>query len=111
MQFKYIAIIDKGRILALDTPMVLKSKVQDEIVYEIEVSYTSELDFHNIDGVKLLEKRVLDGKVYLKFSLIEENLISKVLNYITEKGKKDSIFEKERALFRRCFYKDRRGGE
>ncbi len=82
--------------------MVLKSKVQDEIVYEIEVSYTSELDFHNIDGVKLLEKRVLDGKVYLKFSLIEENLISKVLNY---------IFEKERALFRRCFYKDRRGGE
>jgi len=37
--------------------MVLKSKVQDEIVYEIEVSYTSELDFHNIDGVKLLEKR------------------------------------------------------
>lgn len=85
---RYIAIIDQGRILALDTPMGLKSRVRDEIVYEIEISYISDLDFCDMDRVKLLEKKLLDGKVYLRFSLKEENLISSVLNYITGKGGK-----------------------
>ncbi|MGC9002268.1 MAG: ATP-binding cassette domain-containing protein [Dictyoglomus sp.] len=102
---KYIAIIDKGKILALDTPMGLKAMVQEDIVYEIEVSYSGDLDLNEIRGVRLIEKRFLYGKIYIKFSLREENLISNVLSYINEKGEKILFLRRKEPSLEEAFIK------
>lgn len=81
-----IAIIDSGRILALDTPSGLKAMGSKEILYEIETTPFSLEFLKNIRGVSLIQGKYLDGKISFKISLESESLISNVINKISELG-------------------------
>lgn len=79
-----IAIIDLGRILALDTPSGLKALGSNEILYEIETTPFPLESLKNIKGISIIQDKYLDGKISFKISLENESLISNIINKISE---------------------------
>jgi ABC-2 type transport system ATP-binding protein len=79
-----IAIIDRGKILALDTPAGLKSMGSNEIIYELETTPFPFEELINVKGISIIQNEYLDGKISFKISLENEGLISDVINKISE---------------------------
>jgi ABC-2 type transport system ATP-binding protein len=82
-----IAIIDNGKIYALDTPENLKKILKDRIFYSIEVLKKENLIIDSIPYTKKFTvTQVKDGKLEIKFQIESENRIVDVFNFLKDKG-------------------------
>ncbi len=82
-----VAIIDKGRVLACDTPAVLKRQLQRESVFELQVSGalppTHREQIGQLPGVQKLTYAQQDGYADLTLILAEESAIGPVVSALT----------------------------
>jgi len=85
-----VAIIDKGRILALDTPHALKRSVPMEPVFELQVgSGGAELDgLRDVLGIRSISHHAhpATGAVELKIVVEEDQVIGEVLGKLKAMG-------------------------
>lgn len=100
-----IAIINKGKILACDTPKGLKEIVKKEDVYEFEIR-GKEFEFNNTPELSVLEKRKLEGeKVYIKIRT-EKNLpFERIINEIKRNNQEILSFKKIEPTLEEVFVK------
>jgi ABC-2 type transport system ATP-binding protein len=84
-----VAIINKGRVLACDTPANLKRNLQRDAIFEIETSPLNGLN-HTILGyqpeVKKAALTEAEGGAKLELILKEESALASVINLITQKN-------------------------
>jgi ABC-2 type transport system ATP-binding protein len=77
-----VAIINKGQVLACDTPASLKRKLRHESIFNIDVeaerSFGKE-DLESLPGVSHLAMQAQDGFTSLELILKEESVLSKVI--------------------------------
>jgi len=84
-----VAIIDRGRILACDTPENLKRRVKKDSIFHLEVEGLNSWEgLKGLPGVKQLVSTPRDGFTELRFILEQEGAISRVLAEITEQDSK-----------------------
>ena len=82
-----VAIIDRGKILACDTPENLKRRVKKDSIFHLEVEgLDSWEELRGLPGVKQLAAAARDGYTELRFILERDDVISQVLGKITERG-------------------------
>jgi ABC-2 type transport system ATP-binding protein len=82
-----VAIINRGKVLACDSPAVLKQRLQQDALFEIGVSPLKRLtvaDLEKLPGVKNVTKDETDQQVTLKFMLQEESALAGVINAFTQ---------------------------
>jgi ABC-2 type transport system ATP-binding protein len=81
-----VAIINKGRVLACDTPENLKHSLQQEAIFRMQVSPLNGLKLETIEslpGVNTVTHTRLDGSAMLEFRLVEEPALGGVVNAMT----------------------------
>jgi len=81
-----VAIINRGRVLACDTPARLKHELQQEAIFNLDVSTINGTDtaaFEQLPGVHKVLHTALDGHSKLEFILAEEAVLSEVVNALT----------------------------
>jgi ABC-2 type transport system ATP-binding protein len=85
-----LAIVDRGKILACDTPANLKRRVQEHPLYELSLSpgLSSVPDLSRIAGVRQATHSETPTTVELKVSLSEESAIGAVVQQIAGSGTK-----------------------
>ncbi len=82
-----VAIINRGRVLACDTPASLKRSLQREAFFRLEVSPLNGLGvspFEALPGVRNVLHRAQDGSAVLEFVLAEESVLGSVINTMTD---------------------------
>ncbi len=81
-----VAIINQGRVLACDTPTSLKSRLQKEVLFRMEVSPlngTRVDTFEALPGVRKVVHRAFDGYAVLELVLELDDVLGSVVNLIT----------------------------
>jgi ABC-2 type transport system ATP-binding protein len=82
-----VAIINKGRVLACDTPSVLKQRLQKDALFEIEVSplngLTQQMMLDQPEVTKAAVQEIETG-AKLSLSLVEESALARVINLFTQ---------------------------
>lgn len=81
-----VAIINKGKVLACDTPATLKHRLQGEAIFRMEVSPLNGLGverFEALPGVRKVVHRPRDGFAVLEFILAEDAVLGSVVNTLT----------------------------
>jgi ABC-2 type transport system ATP-binding protein len=82
-----VAIINKGKVLACDSPSALKQRLQRDALFEINVATLNQLtaaDLEKLSGVKKVTRSESDKAVTLKFMLAEESALASVINAFTQ---------------------------
>lgn len=76
-----VAIIDKGRILACDSPFHLKQALQRDAIFRLQVTYLPEApdQIGKVDGVRQCICRHLDEHTELNLILDAENVLASVI--------------------------------
>jgi ABC-2 type transport system ATP-binding protein len=78
-----VAIIDKGRVLACDTPANLKRRLQNEPIYHVQVSPLngdrSLATFNSLPGVRKFSHSSHDGASMLEFILQDDSALTSVI--------------------------------
>ncbi len=83
-----VAIINKGRVLACDTPANLKRSLQRDALFEIETSPLNGLTSHILQEQPEVKKAALtdiEGGARLELILKEEAALASVINILTQK--------------------------
>ncbi|MCL5107396.1 MAG: ABC transporter ATP-binding protein [Chloroflexi bacterium] len=83
-----VAIIDRGRVVACDTPAALKRRVRSESLFRLRVA-SQRGDWQalaSLPGVDHFQQSVLDGTAELGFSLVDEGALAEVIAAITRAG-------------------------
>lgn len=83
-----VAIINKGKVLACDTPSALKQRLQKDALFVIETSPLNGLTPHMMESQPEVQKVTvteIEGGVRLNVSLIEEAALATVINLFTQK--------------------------
>jgi len=83
-----VAIINKGQVLACDTPSNLKRKLQRDAIFEIETSPLNGLTPQMLESQPEVRKAALtqiDGGAKLQLILEEESALASVINVLTQK--------------------------
>ena len=83
-----VAIINRGRVLACDTPAALKHELQQEAIFNLDVSAMNGQDtaaFEQLPGVSKVLHTPLDGHSKLEFIMAEESVLSAVVNALTQR--------------------------
>jgi ABC-2 type transport system ATP-binding protein len=83
-----VAIINKGRVLACDTPANLKRDLQRDAIFEIETSQLNGLSAQSIESLPEVRKAALteiEGGARLELILVEESALASVINILTQK--------------------------
>lgn len=83
-----VAIINKGRVLACDTPANLKRDLQRDAIFEIETTPLNGLGSHMIESLPEVRKAALteiEGGAKLELILPEESALANVINVLTQK--------------------------
>src|SRR5512134_1215718 len=83
-----VAIINKGRVLACDTPSALKRNLQRDAIFEIETSRLNGLTRPTIENLSEVRKAVLteiEGGAKLEIALVEESALASVINMLTQR--------------------------
>jgi len=84
-----VAIINGGKVLACDSPAVLKRQLQREAIFELEVGplngVTAE-QLQAIAGVRGLVHRPAEGGAALEFMLEEESVLPAVVGWLADGG-------------------------
>jgi ABC-2 type transport system ATP-binding protein len=81
-----VAIINQGRVLACDTPSVLKQRLRKEALFELATSPLNGLSVAQLaalPGVRNVTSREVDGSASLDFILDEEAVLAAVINALT----------------------------
>ncbi len=81
-----VAIINKGQVLACDTPATLKHRLQGEAIIRMEVSPLNGLGvdiFESLPGVRKVVHRPQDGFSVLEFILEQDDALGAVVNTMT----------------------------
>ena len=84
-----VAIINKGRVLACDTPAALKRQLQKEAIFNVEVSPLNGLGtapFEALPGVSKVLHTPQDGSSQMQFYLAEEAALAGVVDTLTRNG-------------------------
>ncbi len=83
-----VAIINKGRVLACDTPANLKRNLQRDAIFEIETSPLNGLTPQALQDQPEVRKAAstqIEGGVKLELILAEESALANVINILTQK--------------------------
>jgi ABC-2 type transport system ATP-binding protein len=83
-----VAIINLGKVLACDTPARLKRDLQQDAIFRMQVSPLNGLGvdvFKALNGVREVTHQPEDGFSILEFIMTEEDVLSSVVNLMTEK--------------------------
>lgn len=86
-----VAIINKGRVLACDTPSALKHRLQKDALFEIETSPLNGLDQQMlVDQPEVTKAAIQETETgaKLSLSLVEESALARVINLFTQKDVK-----------------------
>jgi ABC-2 type transport system ATP-binding protein len=86
-----VAIINKGRVLACDTPANLKRNLQRDAIFEIETSPLNGLTPQTLQDQPEVRKAALtdiEGGARLELILEEESALASVINILTQKDVK-----------------------
>jgi ABC-2 type transport system ATP-binding protein len=81
-----VAIINQGRVLACDTPARLKHGLQQDAIFQLDVSPLNGLGVQSLEalpGVKKVVHHPQDGRAQLEFILEEEPVLGSVINTLT----------------------------
>jgi len=92
-----IAIIDKGKILACDTPENLKRMIRTETTFRLEVDAIRDLTtFSTLQGVKNFSHKddIARNRSLLTSILEDEGPVAEILSTITSQGKKVHSLQK-----------------
>jgi ABC-2 type transport system ATP-binding protein len=84
-----VAIINKGRVLACDTPAALKQNLQKESIFEIHLDNSRPLDtqaFDEIDCVNSVHLQPEDNHTLMEVYLEEEAAVAQVIARLTERS-------------------------
>jgi ABC-2 type transport system ATP-binding protein len=84
-----VAIINKGKVLACDTPANLKRNLQRDAIFEIETSLLNGLSnaaMANQAGVKKAAFAEMDGGAKLELILEDESALANVINVLTQRN-------------------------
>jgi ABC-2 type transport system ATP-binding protein len=84
-----VAIINQGRVLACDSPAVLKQRLQKDAIFEIETSALNGLTAQTIEDLPEVRKATAtehDGGATLNLILVEEAALAHVINVFTQKN-------------------------
>jgi ABC-2 type transport system ATP-binding protein len=84
-----VAIIDKGRILACDTPSNLKRMLTQASTFDIETTLFEGLDtMSSMPGLEGFQVRYLGDRAMTRFVVKEESVIADIISRIQGKGGK-----------------------
>ena len=85
-----LAIIDKGKVLACDTPANLKRKVQQYPIFELSLAPGSDgvAELSKLPGVHQATKNDTPNGVELKVSLSDEAAIGSVVQSVVGRGER-----------------------
>lgn len=86
-----VAIINKGRVLACDTPYALKQRLQKDVMFEIETSPLNGLTQQMMESQPEVQKATLtdiNGGSRWKLSLVDESALAGVFNLFAQKNVK-----------------------
>lgn len=92
-----VAIINQGRVLACDKPSILKHRLQQDAIFQLEVSPLNGLGVEALEalpGVKKVTRHDFDGGARLEFILAEEPVVGTVVSTLTEKNVRILNFQK-----------------
>jgi len=92
-----VAIINKGKVLACDTPANLKRNLQRDAIFEIETSPLNGLTDKILAEQAEVKKAALteiEGGAKLELILTEESGLATVINILTQKNIKVRRFTK-----------------
>ncbi len=92
-----IAIIDKGRILACDTPANLKRMIRTDTTFQLEVDTIRDTSsFVGLRGVKNFSHKddISKNRSHLTFILEDEGPVAEILSSITSQGAKVHSLQK-----------------
>jgi ABC-2 type transport system ATP-binding protein len=92
-----VAIINKGRVLACDTPAALKQRLQRDVLFEITVASLngfSTATLESLPGVVKVNRRDAGELTALDFMLKEESVLSSVINRLASADVKVVKFDK-----------------
>jgi ABC-2 type transport system ATP-binding protein len=81
-----VAIINQGRVLACDTPAVLKQSLQKDAIFEFETSPLNDLSVTKLEilpGIQKVTCQETNGGATLNFILKEEAFLAVVINTLT----------------------------
>jgi ABC-2 type transport system ATP-binding protein len=84
-----VAIINGGKVLACDSPAVLKRQLQREAIFELEVGPLNGVtpeQLRAIAGVRRLVHRPAEGGATLEFMLEEESVLPAVVGWLADGG-------------------------
>lgn len=82
-----VAIINQGKLLACDTPSKLKSDLQREAIFRMNVSPLNGFgteSFEKLPGVHKVTHKEQDGFSHLEFILEEDSVLASVVNTMTD---------------------------
>jgi ABC-2 type transport system ATP-binding protein len=84
-----LAIIEKGKVLALDTPANLKRRVQQHSIFELSIAHGSQLpDLAKLPGVFQAVSTETPNTLEVKVLLHEESVIGSVVTSLVGSGSK-----------------------
>ena len=86
-----VAIINKGKVLACDTPSALKQRLQRDALFEIDTSPLNGLTAPMLEALPEVRKAAMneiEGGARLKLTLVEEGALASVINILTHKNVK-----------------------
>jgi ABC-2 type transport system ATP-binding protein len=81
-----VAIINEGKVLACDTPAMLKRQLQGRAIFRLEVSPidgTKTAVFEDIPGVRRFINRPIEGGAKLEFVLEEDDVLPSVVQALS----------------------------
>jgi ABC-2 type transport system ATP-binding protein len=81
-----VAIINQGRVLACDKPSNLKKRLQQDVIFCMEVSPLNGLSagsFENLPGVRKVTQSLQDGFAQLDLILASDDALGGVVNMLT----------------------------
>ncbi|MEO0280270.1 MAG: ATP-binding cassette domain-containing protein [candidate division WOR-3 bacterium] len=100
-----IAIINKGKILACDTPQGLKEMVKKEDIYEFEIR-AREYELKKTSELSILEKKKLEGeRIYIKIRTQKNLPFERIINEIKRNKEEILSFKKIEPTLEEVFVK------
>ena len=84
-----VAIINDGKVLAVDTPTALKATLAEQSLYQIQVSGMDDEDFELLKDIEGVSNGVLtqvEGGCEMELALADDAVLSKLMNFLTERG-------------------------
>lgn len=103
-----VAIINKGKVLACDTPTNLKTQLQRQALFQIHVDSTVNLDtvrYQQIPGVSNFSQRPTADDVLLEIILAEEAALAEVIAALTSDGARILSLQKREPTLEDVFLK------